>query len=416
MSFIHLHTHSCYSPQDGAQSCEQIAEKASRLGMNAVALTDHGRAGGLLAFKKACDKHNVKPIYGFEAYMAPEDRFLKEKTDGHKSFYHLCLLAKNEEGLKNIFRLTSIGWRDGFYYKPRIDMKILKQHSEGIICLSGCGSGKSSYLILEDRYEESVQNIKDLKAIFNEDLYIEVQNHGLEWQEMLMKGLLDLSEETEVQLVATQDSHYQEKSDSKMHGAICKLAAGDLEFDSNECFFKSEEEMKEILTEEYWDAIERTQEIADKCNCNWEYGSTIWPIYPLENNQTPDQALRKLTEDGFNKLFPEATDEYKERIEYELRIISEMEFPTYFLIVSDFINWAKNNDIPVGPGRGSGAGSLVCYCTGITNVDPIKYGLYFERFLNPSRMGSPKVEIEELSHSDFENNILPSLDKDICLE
>lgn len=154
MSFIHLHTHSCYSPQDGAQSCTQIAEKASKLGMNAVALTDHGRAGGLLAFKKACEKHNIKPIYGFEAYVSPEAMEVKEKIEGHKPSYHLCLLAKNEEGLRNIFRLTSIGWRDGFYYKPRIDMEVLEQHSEGIICLSGCGSGRASYMILEDRFNE----------------------------------------------------------------------------------------------------------------------------------------------------------------------------------------------------------------------------------------------------------------------
>jgi len=394
MSFIHLHLHSCYSPQDGAQSCDQIAAKAAKLGMNSVALTDHGRAGGMLQFKKACDKHKVKPIYGTEAYVSPKERFLKEKVSGFKPSYHLVLLAKNEEGLKNIFRLSSIGWRDGFYYKPRIDMEIVKEYSEGIVCLSACGSGRVAQMLLEDRIDEAREHAKELHEIFGEDFYMEVQNHGLDWQQELKKQLFSLAEELNIPIVATQDSHYQERKDSVMHSAICKLAAGDLQFDSDQSYFKSEEEMKNMFEEDEWHAIMRTQEVADKCQCNWEFGDTIWPIFDLPENKTPDESLRDNALVGFEKLFPEATDEYKERFDYELKIIKQMGFATYFLVVADFINWAKNNDIPVGPGRGSGAGSLVCYCISITNVDPIKYGLYFERFLNPARISLPDIDVD----------------------
>lgn len=393
-NFIHLHTHSCYSPQDGAQSPEQIAKKASKLGMNAAALTDHGRAGGLLAFKKACEKHNVKPIYGTEAYVAPKERFLKEKVEGFKPSYHLVLLAKNAEGLKNIFKLSSIGWRDGFYYKPRIDMEMVKKHSEGIVCLSACGSGRVAQMILEDRISDAKAHAKELHTIFGEDFYLEVQNHGLDWQQDLKTKLFQLAEEENYNTVATQDAHYQEQEDSVMHSAICKLAAGDLQFDSDQSFYKSEDEMKEMFNSDEWHAILRTQEVADKCNCDWEFGETIWPIYDLPADKSPDQALMDNAKVGFDKLFPNATDEYKERLEYELQIIQKMGFATYFLVVADFINWAKNNDIPVGPGRGSGAGSLVCYCISITNVDPIKYGLYFERFLNPARISLPDIDVD----------------------
>lgn len=363
--------------------------------MPAVAITDHGRAGGLLQFKKACKKHDIKPIYGVELYIAPESRLIKEKLSNHtKTSYHLTVLAKNEEGLRNIFRLTSLGWTEGFYYKPRVDIELLKKYSEGLVVLSGCGVGQASVLILEDRMNEAWRYILDLRDIFKDDFYIEVQNHGLPWQGPLMSNLYQISEKEGIPIVATQDSHYTYREDAKLHNHICKLAAGDLSFDSDQSWFKSEEEMLEMIPESMDFAINTTVSVANKCNCNWEHDKTIWPVYDLPNDISPAEELKRLTHEGFAKRFGDGTEEYRQRIEYELRVIEEMGFPTYFLVVADFINWAKTNGIPVGPGRGSGAGSLVCYCIGITEVDPIKYGLYFERFLNPARVSLPDLDID----------------------
>jgi len=387
--------------------------------MSAVALTDHGRAGGLLQLKTACHKAGVKPIYGVELYVAPESRFTKEKLDGHtKTSYHLTVLAKNEEGLKNIFRLTSLGWLEGYYYKPRVDIELLKKYSEGLVVLSGCGSGRASVKIIEGDFKDAVKNIKTLRDIFKDDFYIEVQNHNLSWQKPLKQALFTLSDTLTIPIVATQDSHYPKREDAVLHNNICKLAAGDLSFDSDHSWFKSKDEMREMFDAENgeWEAIDNTSIVADKCQCDWKHDQTIWPVYDLPDGTTPKQKLRELSEEGFKKYFGEGTQEYRDRLEYELRIINEMGFPTYFLVVQDFINWAKNNGIPVGPGRGSGAGSLVCYCTGITGVDPIKYGLYFERFLNPARMGSPNLETKEISIEEFKNKIFPTFDKDLLLE
>lgn len=394
-NFIHLHTHSDYSPQDGAQSCEQIANKAAKLEMNAVALTDHGRCGGMLKFKKACQKVGIKPIYGFEAYVAPESRHIKTKLDDHKkTSYHLTLLAKNEKGLQNIFTLTSIGWLDGFYYKPRIDQEVLEAHREGIIVLSGCPSGRLAQYLMDGKISEARGHVREMRNIFGEDFYLEVQNHGFDWEQNLKKVLFDFADTVSVPIVATQDSHYQEKEDWEVHNAICKLAAGDLEFGTDQIYFKSREEMEEMFDKSEYHALDLTQEIADKCICDWKHDQTIWPVFELPDGETPEGTLRRLALEGFEKLFGEGTKEYQDRLQYELDMIEKMGFPTYFLVVADFINWAKGQNIPVGPGRGSGAGSLVCYCIGITNVDPIKYGLYFERFLNPARVSLPDLDID----------------------
>jgi len=363
--------------------------------MSAVALTDHGRAGGLLEFKKACEKAGVRSIYGVELYISPESRFTKEKLDNHiKTSYHLTVLAKNEEGLKNIFRLTSAGWTEGFYYKPRADMELLKKHSEGLVVLSGCGSGRLSVFLMENRYEDAIQHVRDMEAIFKDDFYLEVQNHGLDWQLPLKEQLFDLAQATSIPIIATQDSHYPLREDAALHGKICKLSAGDLSFDSDHSWFKSEVEMKEMFEPDEYHAIENSGLVADKCQCDWKYDTTIWPIYDLPKGKTPEQELADLTWAGFENKFGAGTEEYHKRVKYELDMIKQMGFPTYFLIVQDFINWAKEHDIAVGAGRGSGAGSLVCYCIGITNVDPIKYGLYFERFLNPARVSNPDLDID----------------------
>ena len=306
----------------------------------------------------------------------------------------MTILAKNEEGLRNIFRLTSIGWTEGFYYKPRVDMDIVREHSEGLVCLSGCGSSRLATMIMEERMEEAIAHAEELRNIFKEDFYIEVQNHGLEWQKDLKSALFRLAGYMDVPTVATQDSHYPSQKDAELHNYICKLSAGDLQFDSDQSWFKSEAEISKMFADEEMVAVSNTGLIAEKCNCDWKHDKTNWPSYDLPVGQTPEKELRDLTWKGFKKLFGEGTQEYRDRIEYELGVIENMGFPTYFLVVQDFINWAKNHDIPVGPGRGSGAGSLVCYCTGITEVDPIKYGLYFERFLNPARVSLPDIDVD----------------------
>jgi len=393
--FVHLHVHSDYSPQDGAQSVEEIASRAKELGMEYVALTDHGRAGGLLQFDKACKKNDVKPLFGVELYLAPRERTLREKLPDHtKTSYHLTVLAKNQQGLENIFKLTSIGWLEGFYYKPRVDLEVLEQYKDGLVILSGCGSGYASVMSMEERYSEAAEWLIKMRDIWKDDFYIEIQNHGLDWQPVLNKFLKTYANKLDIQTVVTQDSHYTTRDKAKLHNYICKIAAGDLQFDSDQSWFKSYEEIKQMFDEEDYEAIHRTVDIARKCSFDWEYGKTIWPIYGLEAGKTPEQELRDKTEEGFTKLFGEGTKEYRERLKYELSIINEMGFPTYFLVVADFINWAKNNGVAVGPGRGSGAGSLVCYCMGITEVDPIKYGLYFERFLNPARVSMPDIDVD----------------------
>lgn len=394
-NYIHLHVHSDYSSKDGAQSCKQIAEKASNLGMNAVALTDHGCCGGLLKFKKACQEADIKPIYGLEAYVAPESRLVKAKLDNHtKTSYHLTLLAKNEAGLRNLFRLTSISWLEGFYYKPRIDHELLEKHKEGLVVLSGCPSGRLPQFLMDGRMAEAREHAKYLRNLFGDDFYIEVQNHDFDWERPLKEVLFDISDILDIPIVATQDSHYQSREDHEVHSAICKLAAGDLEFGTDQLYFKSRSEMEGMFEKSEYHALDISQEIADKCNCNWQHDKTIWPVFKLPDGETPAGTLRRLAKEGFTKLFGEGTKEYRDRLEYELEVIEKMDFPTYFLVVADFVNWAKSKDIPVGVGRGSAAGCIVCYCLGITGIDPIKYGLYFERFLNPHRVSLPDIDLD----------------------
>ena len=391
--YVSLHNHSDYSPQDGAQSVKQIATRTKELGMFAVALTDHGRAGGLLQFNKACIKEDVKPILGVELYVAPQSRLLKEKIDGHvKMSYHLTVLAKNKLGLENLFELTSRAWTEGFYYKPRVDIDLLKELSEGLVVLSGCGAGRLSVFLMENRFDEAIKHVKEMRDIWKDDFYIEMQNHNLEWQASLNSGLRTISNSLDIPLVITQDSHYPVQKDAELHNYICKLAAGDLQFEGKELWFKSYDEICEMFNEEDYYAIHRTKDIAEKCIFDWEYGKTIWPVYDLPEGKTVEQEFIDKTYEGFNKKFIEPTEEYKERLKFELDMIKQMGFLSYFLVVAEFINWAKNNGIPVGPGRGSSCGSLVAYCMGITNIDPIKYGLYFERFLNPSRVSLPDID------------------------
>lgn len=381
----HPLVYSDYSTQDGAQSTDKIAEKASKLGMPAVALTDHGRAGGLLSFKKSCEKHEIRPIYGMEAYVAPFSRFDK-KHEGYKPSSHMCLLAKNSKGLENLFKLTSLGWIEGqdplrkYYNKPRIDLELIEKYKEGLIVTTGCGTGFIPQMIMheDNKLDEAINRIKELQRIFKDDVYLEVQNHGLSWQEPLKKTLFELSKLYNIQIIATQDSHYTERADAELHRHICKLATGGgIEFEGDDSFFKSYDELASMFNKDELHALENTNEVADKCQAVWEFGKTIWPVYDLPKNITPNERLKEQTEEGFLALFPKPTKEYRDRLEFELNTISEMGFPTYFLVVAEFIEWAKNNGIPVGPGRGCLIGSTPVYTSfgDTVRLDSIKSGL-----------------------------------------
>jgi len=392
--YISLHTHSDYSPQDGACTVKQIAKQAKKLGMNSVALTDHGRCGGLLKFKKACEENDVKPIYGCEFYCAPESHTLREKIEGHNTSYHLTLLAKNEKGLQNLFRLCSLGWLEGFYYKPRISDTLLEKYKEGILVLSGCASGRISNRILEGKTDEAIEYALKMKALFEKDFYLEAQNHGMDWQLPLKAQIFQLSEKTDIPVVATQDSHFIKEESAPLHQKICKLSAGDLEFGTTEMHFKSRDEMRKRFKKEEWHAIERTVEVAEKCNVDWQHGEYIWPAYNLPGEKKPENQLKIQAWEGMKRLGLSEKSEYEKRFNLEFETIKEMGFPTYFLVVSDFVAWAKKNNVSVGPGRGSASGSLISYCLGITEVDPIKYGLFFSRFLNKHRVSMPDIDVD----------------------
>jgi len=349
-TFVHLHVHSDGSLQDGISSVKRIVEKTKALGMPAVSITDHGRAGSLLDFYKTCRKNEIKPLLGLEAYVAPRSHTLKEPIDGFSTSYHLTLLAKNATGLKNIFRLTSLGWLEGFYYRPRVSTELLKQYREGLIVLSGCGSGYISKMFLDRQDKEAYEHAKLLREIYKDDFYVEIQDHGIDWQAPLKEKLIHLSNQMSIPAIATQDSHFIEHDEYLLHQKVCRLTASDLEFSTTETYFKSYDEML-VRFGQTPELLHRTAEVAEKCNVEWDYGRTIWPVYPLEKT-TPDEELERLATEGFHKLFGEGTEVYKERFRYELAVIKKMGFSTYFLVVQDLINWAKDNKIPTGPGRG----------------------------------------------------------------
>lgn len=396
MSFVHLHTHSDGSLQDGAQTPAQIASRAAELGQPAVAVTDHGRAGSLFKLKKECKKHGIKPIYGLEFYLAPKSHDLRQAFDNYKNSYHITILCKTDQGLKNLFKLSSISWLEGFYYKPRISLDLLEEYSEGLVVLTGCPASYSSVMLLEDREDEARGYIERLSRLFKEDLYFEVQNHDFEIERELLEKQIPFANKMGLPIVATQDSHYQTPDDAELQRNICKLAGG-FDYENSGLHFTSREEMENAFPNnpEYLDI---TLDIAEKCNVEWKT-ETIWPVYPLQYKSTPEEELEHLSWKGLQEKFSEWKDEetkekYRDRIQHELKIIAQMGFPKYFLIVQDFVNWCKENDIMVGPGRGSCCGSLVCYCIGITEVDPIQYELYFERFLNPARVSLPDIDLD----------------------
>lgn len=396
--FVHLHLHSEFSLLDGVNRINEIPKNIKAKGMDAVAITDHGNMFGAVNFYDACIKEGVKPIIGAEVYLSRRDMHSKEYGID-TTRYHLILLVKNEIGYRNLTHLVTASNLEGMYYKPRIDKEILKEYSEGLICLSACMAGEISQLVLEDETKARQAAIW-YKKVFGDDYYIEIQSNGLANQKLVNQKLIKLARELEIELVATNDCHYAERENViDQEIVICiqtgkKLSDEDrMSIGTDELYIKSPEEMKEEF-KNFPDAIANTVKIAEKCNFNFEFGHTILPNYNTPNGEDHAEYLKKLCKEGLKKRYDNITDEIRKRAEYELSVIIQMGYVDYYLIVADYVNCAKSKNIPVGPGRGSGAGSLLAYAIGITEVDPMKYDLLFERFLNPERVSMPDFDID----------------------
>ena len=399
--FVHLHIHSEFSLLDGANRIKDLPKRAKELGMDSIAITDHGVMYGAIDFYKACKAEGVKPIIGCEVYVAPRSRFDKEPNIDNK-YNHLILLAKNNEGYKNLSKLVSIGFVDGYYYKPRIDLEVLEKYSEGLICLSACLAGAVNQALLNGQNEKAEEVALWHKRVFGDDYYIEIQNNGIQEQVLANQKLVALARKLDIPLVATNDAHYLRREDAYNHEVLLCIQTGKrmsdmdrMRFETDELYVKSPEEMIEYF-KAFPDAIENTVKIADKCNVDFEFGHTILPNYDVpEEFETHYDYFKKLCDDGIKKRYGEnPSEEVLKRAEYELGVIKKMGYVDYFLIVWDFIHYAKTHNIPVGPGRGSGAGSIIAYAIEITDIDPIKYGLLFERFLNPERISMPDFDVD----------------------
>ncbi len=398
--FTHLHVHTQYSILDGASSIEPLLEKALADGMKAVAITDHGNMYGVLHFLGYARKLGIKPIIGCEVYVADGSRFEKKGRED-RSGYHMVLLAKNRQGYENLSRLVSFGFLEGFYYTPRIDKDLLFKYHEGIIASTACLGGEIPQTIMEKGIDRATILVKEYVEVFGDDFYLELQRHGLPEQEPVNQALLQIAKELKIKVIASNDCHYVNAEDAKAHDILVCLQTGkDIEdlgrmkYSGHE-YLKTREEMAKLF-EDIPEALSNTVEISEKVeDYNITTNKVMLPDFPLPDNFTSqDDYLRHLSYEGANRLYPEITDEVIERIDFELKVIKEMGFAGYFLIVQDFINQARQMDVAVGPGRGSAAGSAVAYCTGITAIDPIKYNLLFERFLNPERVSMPDIDID----------------------
>ena len=400
-NFVHLHVHSEYSLLDGMSRIKDLPKRAKELGMDAIALTDHGVMYGAVEFYKECKKNDVKPIIGCEVYVARRTRFDKEASID-AGYNHLILLVKNKKGYQNLIKLVSLSFVEGFYYKPRIDKEILEKYSEGLVCLSACLAGELPQAIIQNDMEKAEKIALWYKNLFKDDYYIEIQNNGLREQVMVNQKLIELARKLNIPLVGTNDAHYLKKEDAYNHEVLLCIQTGKkmsdedrMRFETDEFYIKSKEEMSEYF-ENIPEAVSNTVKIAEKCNYDFEFGVTKLPNYDVpEEFDTHLDYFVKLCNDGFKNRYGESpSKELRDRLEYEISIINKMGYVDYFLIVWDFINYAKSVGIPVGPGRGSGAGSMAAYCIGITDIDPIKYNLIFERFLNPERISMPDFDVD----------------------
>lgn len=405
MSFTHLHLHTGYSLLDGSSKIPELVRRVKELGMDACAITDHGVMYGVIEFYKACKAEGIKPIIGCEVYVAPGSRFEKGKEKSAERYNHLILLAENDTGHKNLMKLVSRGFTEGFYYKPRVDYELLSEYHEGIIASSACLAGIVPTKLRNGDYEGAKEEAMRLQQIFGENnFFLELQDHGLSEQKFVNQGLMRISSETGIPLVATNDCHYLYKEDAEAHDVLICIQTQKnvydedrMKYEGGQFYVKSPEEMEEVF-HYIPEAIHNTEEIARRCNVEIEFGKYHLPEYPVPEGYTSLSYLNKLCEDGFKKRY-EGVDadteaSLRERLKYETDTISNMGFVDYFLIVWDYINFAKENHIAVGPGRGSAAGSIVAYCLGITGVDPIRYNLLFERFLNPERVTMPDIDVD----------------------
>ena len=399
MAFVHLHVHSEYSLLDGACRTEALGARAKELGQGAVALTDHGVMYGAVAFYKACRAAGVKPVIGCEVYVAPRGR--TDREHGRDNEYsHLILLCKNETGYRNLCYLVSMAFTEGFYIKPRIDWPLLAAHAEGLVCLSGCLAGEIQQMHVRGDYEGAKNRALWLRDLFGDDFYLELQDHGIREERAAAEGNIRLHKETGIPLVVTNDAHYIARDNAHSQDVLMSIQTGRtvddptrMRFETQEFYLKSEEEMRALFPDQP-EAADNTVKIAEKCDFDFSFGHYYLPRFKLPAGETDSAVyLRKLCEKGFAGRYGDRP-EVHEQMEYELGVIEKMGFVDYFLIVQDFINYAKSRDIPVGPGRGSAAGSVVSYCLHITDVDPVKYSLFFERFLNPERVSMPDIDVD----------------------
>ncbi|MBE5948460.1 MAG: DNA polymerase III subunit alpha [Lachnospiraceae bacterium] len=401
MAFTHLHVHTEYSLLDGSGKIKEIVVRAKELGMDSLAITDHGVMYGAIDFYKAAKDAGIKPIIGCEVYVAPGSRFDKEANAGDDRYYHLVLLAENNHGYENLMKIVSAGFVDGFYYKPRVDYEVLREYHEGVIALSACLAGEVQRFLNRGMYEEGVAAAYRYQEIFGEgNFFLELQDHGMPEQKRVNQQLLRMSKETGIKLVATNDVHYINREDEEPHDVLLCIQTGKkvsdenrMRYEGGQYYLKSEEEMARLFPYAL-EALENTYDIAARCNVEFEFHVTKLPQYDVPDGLTAWEYLNKLCDEGLKERYPEDDGRLRKQLDYELSIIKQMGYVDYFLIVWDFIKYAKDNGISVGPGRGSAAGSIVSYCLGITTIDPVKYSLIFERFLNPERVSMPDIDVD----------------------
>ena len=401
MAFTHLHVHTEYSLLDGSSKIRELTARAKELGMDSMAITDHGVMYGVIDFYRAAREVGIKPILGCEVYVAPGSRFDRENGAGEDRYYHLILLAENNTGYKNLMKIVSKGFVDGFYYKPRVDLDLLETYHEGIISLSACLAGEVQKYLARGMYEEAKRSALRYSEIFGKDhFYLELQDHGIPEQKMVNQGLLRLSQETGLELVATNDVHYTFAEDAKAHDILLCIQTGKkvtdedrMRYEGGQYYCKSEEEMRKLFPYAQ-EAIDNTHKIAERCNVEIEFGVTKLPKYEVPEGFDSRTYLNHLCREGFKTRYPDDDGTLSRRLDYELGVIKTMGYVDYFLIVWDFINYARSQNIMVGPGRGSAAGSIVSYTLGITNIDPVRYNLLFERFLNPERVSMPDIDVD----------------------
>ena len=401
MSFTHLHLHTEYSLLDGTCRIGQLVDAAKELNMDSLAITDHGNMFGAVEFYKAAKENGIKPIIGCEVYVAPRSRLDKVHGIDNERF-HLVLLCKNSTGYENLIKIVSESWVTGFYTKPRIDKQLLEKYHEGLIALSACLAGEIPRKLLQDDYDGAKEAALWYDKTFGRgNYYLEIQNHGIAEQLRVLPQIVKISRETGIPLVATNDVHYIKKENAKVQKVLICIQTNHtidedtgLEFGTDDFYLKSEDEMRELFGD-YPDAVDNTSVIADMCNVEFEFHKTKLPHFDVPDNMDHFEYFRNECYKGLRRNYGIAPEQkYIDRLEYELSVINKMGYVDYFLIVADFISYAKRHGIPVGPGRGSGAGSIAAYCMGITGIDPIKYNLLFERFLNPERVSMPDIDVD----------------------